>query len=107
MTPSDPSNPVSRREFAELASLAVAGIMLPGTEAAHPRPPQAFALEETTIAQLQDGMKAGRLTPRGVAQAYLDRIPALAHQEPTLRAALDTTPQAAARAVAQAANRPR
>ena len=73
MTPTNPSNPLSRREFAELASLAVAGIVLPGTERAQPRPPQAFALEETTIAQLQDGMKAGRLTARGVTQAYRRR----------------------------------
>src|SRR5438128_1200477 len=96
MTPTNPSNPLSRREFAELASLAVAGIVLPGTERAQPRPPQAFALEETTIAQLQDGMKAGRLTSRGVTQAYLDRIAALDRQGPTLRAVLETNPDALA-----------
>src|SRR5438552_2783147 len=90
--------PVSRREFAELASLAVAGIMLPGTERGRPRPPQAFALEETTVAQLQEGMKAGRLTARGVTQAYLDRIAALDRQGPTLRAVLETNPDALATA---------
>src|SRR6266581_3535770 len=90
--------PVSRREFAELASLTVAGIVMPGAERAQPRPPQAFALEETTIAQLQDGMKAGRLTARGVAQAYLDRIAALDRQGPTLRAVLETNPDALATA---------
>jgi len=94
MTPTDPSNPLSRREFAELASLAVAGIVLPGTERAHLRLPQAFPLEETTVAQLQDGMKAGRLTARGVAQAYLDRIAALDRQGPMLRAVLETNPDA-------------
>src|SRR5947209_1921425 len=98
MTPTNPSSPLSRREFAELASLAVAGIVLPGTERAQPRPPQAFALEETTIAQLQDGMKAGRLTARGAAQAYLDRIAALDRQGPTLRAVLETNPDALATA---------
>src|SRR5439155_7305245 len=82
--------PGSRREFAELASLSVAGIVLPGTERGRPRPPQAFALEETTVAQLQEGMKAGRLTSRGVTQAYLDRIAALDRQGPTLRAVLET-----------------
>ena len=82
---------LSRREFAELASLAVAGSMLPGLPS---RPQQAITLEETTIAQLQDGMKAGRLTARGVTQAYLDRIAALDRQGPTLRAVLETNPDA-------------
>ena len=98
MTPTDRSNPLSRREFAELASLTLAGIVMPGAERAQPRPPQAFGLEETTIAQLQDGMKAGRLTARGVAQAYLDRIAALDRQGPTLRAVLETNPDALATA---------
>ena len=95
MTPTDPSNPpnpLSRREFAELASLAVVGAVLPGK--APGRSQQAFALEETTIAQLQDGMKAGRLTARSVTQGYLDRIAALDRQGPTLRAVLETNPDA-------------
>src|SRR5258705_6621995 len=83
--------PLSRREFAELASLAVAGSMLPGLPS---NPPQGFGLEETTIAQLQDGMKAARLTSRGVAPAYLDRIAALGRQGPSLRAVLETNPEA-------------
>ncbi len=103
MTPSDPSNPLSRREFAELASLAVVGAVLPDARASR----QAFALEETTIAQLQDGMKAGRLTARGVTQAYLDRIAALDRQGPTLRAVLETNPEALAIADALDAERHR
>src|SRR5881296_1583546 len=95
---------LSRREFAELASLAVAGAMLPGLPS---RPQQAVTLEETTIAQLQDGMKAGRLTARGVAQAYLDRIAALDRQGPTLRAVLETNPEALAIADALDAERRR
>ena len=82
---------VSRREFAELTSLAVAGALLPRLPL---RAPQAFALEETTIAQLQDGMKAGRLTSRAITQAYLDRIAALDRQGPSLRAVLATNPDA-------------
>ena len=95
---------VSRREFAELASLAVVGAALPGMPS---RPPQSFALEETTIAQLQDGMKAGRLSARGVTQAYLDRIAALDRQGPTLRAVLETNPEALAIADALDAERRR
>jgi len=82
---------VSRREFAELTSLAVAGALLPRLPL---RAPQAFALEETTIAQLQDAMKAGRLTSRAITQAYLDRIAALDRQGPSLRAVLATNPDA-------------
>jgi amidase len=82
---------VSRREFAELTSLAVAGALLPRLPV---RAPQAFALEETTIAQLQDAMKAGRLTSRAITQAYLDRIAALDRQGPSLRAVLETNPDA-------------
>src|SRR5262245_21868501 len=84
--------PVSRREFAELASLAVVGTLFPGKGT--PRSQQTFALEETTLAQLQDGMKAGRLSARGIAQAYLDRIAALDRQGPALRAVLETNPDA-------------
>lgn len=88
MTPTDRSQPLSRREFTELASLAVAGALLP-------RPhEQAFALEETTIAALQDGMRAGRLSSRGITRAYLDRIAALDRQGPTLRAVLEVNPDA-------------
>ncbi len=82
---------VSRREFAELTSLAVAGALLPRQPV---RAPQAFALEETTIAQLQDAMKAGRLTSRAITQAYLDRIAGLDRQGPSLRAVLETNPDA-------------
>jgi len=82
---------VSRREFAELTSLAVAGALLPRLPL---RAPQAFALEETTIAQLQDAMKAGRLTSRAITQAYLGRIAALDRQGPSLLAVLETNPDA-------------
>ena len=94
MPRSDSANPVSRREFTELASLAVLGAVLPGRAAASS--PQAFALEESTIAQLQDAMKSGRLTARGLTKAYLDRIAALDRKGPTLRAVLETNPDALA-----------
>jgi amidase len=47
-----------------------------------------------TVAQLQDGMRSGRLTSRGVTQAYLQRIAAMDRQGPTLRAVLETNPDA-------------
>ena len=96
---------LSRREFAELASLAVVGAVLPGRKAGSPR--QAFPLDETTIVQLQDGMKAGRLTARGITQSYLGRIAALDRQGPGLRAVLETNPDALAIADAMDAERTR
>jgi amidase len=82
---------VSRREFAHLTSLAVAGALLPRSLSSAS---QAFPLEETTIAQLQDAMRAGRLTSRAITQSYLERIAALDRQGPTLRAVLETNPDA-------------
>ena len=98
---------ISRREFAELASCAVAGIVLPGGKRGPSRPPQALELEETTIAQLQDAMKAGRLSARGVAEAYLGRMATLDRQGPTLRAVLEINPEALAIADALDAERRR
>lgn len=93
---------VSRREFTELVSLAALGALLPGKS---PAAQKGFTLEETTIAQLQDGMKAGRLGARGIAKAYLDRIAALDRKGPALRAVLETNPDALSIADAMDAER--
>jgi amidase len=53
-----------------------------------------FALEEATIADLQAGMAAGRMTARSITQLYLDRIAALNLKGPTLRHVLETNPDA-------------
>jgi amidase len=94
---------LSRRAFVELGALAAAGAALPGALAGETPPAltrapdqEPFALAETTIAALQDGMRRGRLTSRGITQAYLERIAALDRQGPTLRAILETNPDAIA-----------
>src|SRR5512134_1214188 len=94
---------LSRRAFVELGALATAGAALPGalvgeTPPAPTRAPdqEPFALAETTIAALQDGMRAGRLTSRGITQAYLERIAALDRRGPALRSILETNPDALA-----------
>jgi len=53
-----------------------------------------FALEETTLADLQSAMAAGRMTARSITQMYLDRIQALDRTGPTLRAVLEINPDA-------------
>jgi amidase len=53
-----------------------------------------FALEEATLADLQAGMAAGKMTARSITQQYLDRIAELDRQGPMLRHVLETNPDA-------------
>jgi amidase len=92
---------ISRRDLLRLGALGAAaaahtGWDAPPAHAAPPAPPrpEPFELEEITVAQLQDGMRAGRFTARGVAEAYLARIAALDRAGPTLRQVLETNPDA-------------
>jgi amidase len=59
-----------------------------------PPQPQNFELEEATIAQLQEGMRVGRFTARGLAEQYLARIAANDRAGPDLRAVLEQNPDA-------------
>jgi len=56
--------------------------------------PAAFRIEETTIAQIHDAMKAGRLTCRGLVDAYLRRIEAYDKNGPALNALVVVNPDA-------------
>lgn len=92
---------MKRREFVQQSTWAAAAAALP-TLTRHrvlpapeiPPEQQSFELAEMTVTQLQDGMKGGRLTSRGITQAYLGRIAALDRQGPTLRAVLETNADA-------------
>ena len=53
-----------------------------------------FELEEVTIAQLQEGMRSGRWTAVQLCEKYLGRITDLDRRGPSLRAVLETNPQA-------------
>ncbi len=57
-------------------------------------PPPPFRVEETTIAQIHDAMKAGRLTCRGLVDAYLRRIEAYDKNGPALNALVVVNPDA-------------
>ncbi len=54
----------------------------------------AFELTEATIDDLAAGLAAGRWTSRALVEAYLERIEAVDRSGPTLRAILDTNPDA-------------
>jgi amidase len=55
-----------------------------------------FELEEVSLAELQEGMTSGRWTSKQLTALYLGRIEALNGQGPTLRAVIETNPDAIA-----------
>jgi Asp-tRNA(Asn)/Glu-tRNA(Gln) amidotransferase A subunit family amidase len=58
----------------------------------------AFAVEETTIAEIHRAMREGRLTARSLVESYLARIVAYDKQGPALNAIVVTNPRARVRA---------
>jgi amidase len=108
---------LSRRGFLHVgAAAAVAGAagFAPGLSATPARaesvpavpfraPP--FELEEATVQQLQDWMRAGRYTSRSLAEAYLGRIETIDRNGPTLRSIIELNPDALAIADAMDAER--
>ena len=56
--------------------------------------PSEFALEELSIAQLQDGMTSGRYTSRGLVDLYLQRIVQIDAAGPRLRSVIEINPDA-------------
>ena len=53
-----------------------------------------FALDEVTVAQLQEAMEAGTRTARSITELYLGRIESMDHQGPELRSIIETNPEA-------------
>src|SRR6266852_8116184 len=64
-----------------------------------------FELEEITIAELQEGMKAGKYTARAIAEKYLARIEALDKHGPAVNSVIELNPDALA--LAEASDRDR
>jgi amidase len=89
---------LSRRKFLESGvALGAVSIALPSlARAAAPRAEDvtSFELDEITIADLQDGMKSGKLTARSIAQKYLDRIAQIDKQGPALNSVIELNPDA-------------
>jgi amidase len=102
---SDPSTPLQRRDFLRAGALAAAATALdvsradscsPASPAAVRRPLEqnGFELEETTIAVLQDGMRAGRYTARSIAELYIGRMDAIDKAGPAINAVIERNPDA-------------
>src|SRR4051812_1717533 len=56
--------------------------------------PQAFALDEVTIDELQARMRDGRETAQSLVAAYLERIDAIDQRGPTINAVIELNPDA-------------
>ena len=72
--------------------VAVAGAVLAAGQ--QPPAPAPFRIEETTIAQIHDAMKAGRLTCRALVDGYLKRIDAYDKNGPAINAIVQINPDA-------------
>lgn len=96
---------MKRRDFVKGTLLA--SIVAPGPAGARTGAPhheraeamaagagQRFALEEASVASLQQGMQAGKLSARAITGAYLKRIAALDRTGPALRSVIETNPDA-------------
>lgn len=54
----------------------------------------AFELDETTISELQEAMKSGKLTSRSITEKYLARIDQIDKQGPAINAIIELNPDA-------------
>ncbi|HTQ80588.1 MAG TPA: amidase, partial [Thermoanaerobaculia bacterium] len=83
-----------------LAAAGLSGRAAAGEEGAAPAPPAPaaspapFELEEATLLDLQERMKAGRYTSRQLVEKYLARIDELDRKGPALHAVLEVNPEA-------------
>jgi len=102
-----PGSSLSRRGFLHAgAAAAVVGAIgrVPGVhavdrlsaESAVQPAPSPFELEEVTVVQLQEWMRAGRYTARSLAEAYLQRIEEIDRRGPALRSVMEINPEALA-----------
>ncbi|MGB8507944.1 MAG: amidase [Pyrinomonadaceae bacterium] len=63
---------------------------------ATPFSPQAFELEEATIAELRSGMESGKFSARSLTEKYLERIKDVDERGPALNSVIELNPDALA-----------
>ena len=80
--------------FAVVAGMALAAVASSLIADPQRSDPTAFRVDETTIAQVHDAFKAGRLTCRALVQSYLRRIEAYDKRGPAINAIVVTNPSA-------------
>lgn len=107
---------MKRRTFLQTSAVAGAAAMVhprlapgagdPGNPAASASPaPKPFALEELTVAQLQEGMRSGKFTALSLTEKYLQRIKEIDKSGPAINAVIEINPDA--QAIARALDRER
>ncbi len=77
-----------------LSWIMIAAAITGTSQQQQPPPPAPFRVEETTIAQIHDAMKSGRLTCRALVDAYLRRIHAYDKNGPAINALVVINPEA-------------
>ena len=95
----------NRRRFLQASAMAIVAPALGSSSAAASQTLKPFELEETTIADLQEAMKAGKYTARQVAEMYLARIEAVDKNGPAINSVIEINPDA--RSIADALDRER
>lgn len=94
---------MKRREFIQSTAIGCAlAVAQPREVFAHPKTadasstsaPPAFELDEVTIGQLQDQMKAGRYSSHDLVKKYLERIASVDAHGPNVNAVIETNPDA-------------
>jgi hypothetical protein len=94
----------SRRAFVGVSATIAAGVLTKGDASSlsriddvHSRthrPPPSAPLDDLTIADLQEGLAAGRYTARSLVEQYQARIESMDKQGPTLNHVLELNPDA-------------
>jgi amidase len=97
---------MKRRDFLQRSALAgalaisksVIATANPRAAAADPgeRPYSEIEFDELTIAELQEGMKSGKLSARGIARRYLERIEDIDKNGPGINSVIEINPDALA-----------
>src|SRR6266568_8158541 len=95
---------MKRRDFLRRTAIGASALLITrrasgsttktGTPPAERNGRKSFALEEMTVADLQNGMPAGRFTAAALARQYLKRIAEVDRKGPRLKAVIELNPDA-------------
>lgn len=85
---------MNRRDFLKTGAMAAVAAAGNFQSVASAEPSKPFEIEEATILQLQDSMKSGAMTARGIAEAYLKRIDDIDKHGPSINSVIELNPDA-------------
>jgi len=85
---------MNRRKFLQAGSLTSLGVAAASLSGWATTTAPAFALEEITIAQLQEKMQQGQATSVSITQQYINRIKTIDRQGPKINSVIELNPEA-------------